>query len=135
MGTGPHPFQRIQERGILMSEIDKPSRRSFIRSTVVGTVALPLLGALGTDKASLAETGTRSHVFRVNGCPVHDGQLRRVGMDALLHLLSTNGTKFYKTAKRGPLNGPSGLIAADDVVVLKVNAQWKRSEEHTSGLQ
>jgi hypothetical protein len=108
-----------------MSEIDKPSRRSFIRSAVAGTVAVPLLGALGADKASSSETGTKSHVFRVNGCPVHDGQLRHVGMDTLLHLLSTNGTKFYKTAKRGPLNGPSGLIAADDVVVLKVNAQWK----------
>jgi hypothetical protein len=46
-------------------------------------------------------------------------------MDAVLYLLSTNGTKFYKTAKRGPLSGPSGLVASDDVVILKVNAQWK----------
>jgi hypothetical protein len=67
----------------------------------------------------------RSSVFRVNGCPVHDGQLRQVGMDTVLHLLSTNGTKFYKTTRKGALNGPEGLIAADDVVILKVNAQWK----------
>jgi hypothetical protein len=46
-------------------------------------------------------------------------------MDTLLHHLSSHGTKFYKTVKHGPLNGPQGLIAADDVVVLKVNAQWK----------
>ena len=41
------------------------------------------------------------------------------------HLLSANGTRFYRTAAAGELNGPDGLIAADDVVVLKVNAQWK----------
>jgi hypothetical protein len=108
-----------------MSELTRPSRRNFIRTTVAGTVALPLLGSLGVEEAAAELPGTRSQVFRVNGCPVHDGQLRHSGVDALLHLLSTHGTQFYQTAKRGPMNGPSGLIAADDVVVLKVNAQWK----------
>ena len=36
-----------------------------------------------------------------------------------------NGTKFYKSARQDALSGPSGLIATNDVVVLKVNAQWK----------
>lgn len=67
----------------------------------------------------------RSQVFRVNGCPVHDGQLRHVGLDALLYLLSSNGTKFYKAERQDALSGPTGLIASNDVVVLKVNAQWK----------
>jgi hypothetical protein len=51
--------------------------------------------------------------------------LRHVGMDTLLHLLATNGTKFYQSVQHGELSGPTGLIAVDDVVVLKVNAQWK----------
>ncbi len=33
--------------------------------------------------------------------------------------------KFYRSDRVGPLSGPSGLIAADDVVLIKVNAQWK----------
>jgi hypothetical protein len=104
-----------------MTELTKSSRRNFLRATA----ALPLLGVFGAESSSAETPGERSQVFRVNGCPVHDGQLRHVGMDTLLHLLSTNGTKFYKSAKRGPLSGPTGLIASDDVVILKVNAQWK----------
>ncbi len=100
------------------------SRRNFIRTTVAGTMVLPLIG--GDSKDVFAEiTSARSQVFRVNNCPVHDGQIRHVGIDAMLHLLAKNGTKLYKSTKIGVLNGPAGLIAADDVVVLKVNAQWK----------
>jgi hypothetical protein len=110
---------------ILVTELEKLSRRSFISTAVASTVALPLLGGLGMDNACGQSTGPRSRVFRVNGCPVHDGQLRHVGTDAMLHLLSVNGTKFYKTSKNRTLCGPAGLIAAADVVILKVNAQWK----------
>jgi hypothetical protein len=99
----------------------KLSRRNFINTTA----ALPVLGALDLNTAFGQNADAKSSVFRVNDCPVHDGQLRHIGTDSLLHLLSTNGTKFYKTAKSGELQGPNGLIAADDVVVLKVNAQWK----------
>jgi hypothetical protein len=108
-----------------MSESEKLSRRSFIRATVANTIALPLLDSISAAKSSSAEDRPKSNVFRVHGCPVHDEQTRHIGVDALLHLLSTNGVKLYATGKRGPLNGLSGLIAADDVVVLKINAQWK----------
>jgi hypothetical protein len=47
------------------------------------------------------------------------------GMDSLLHLMGRNGLKFYRSAMPSELGGPSGLIASDDVVLLKVNAQWK----------
>jgi len=33
--------------------------------------------------------------------------------------------KFYRTAATTMLGGPNGLIASDDVVLIKVNAQWK----------
>jgi hypothetical protein len=108
-----------------MTELERLSRRSFIRSTVAGSVALPILGGFGAENAMGMSVDTRSRVYRVNGCPVHDGQKRHSGMDAMLHLLSLHDTKFYKTAKEGPLCGSAGLIAADDVVLLKVNAQWK----------
>jgi hypothetical protein len=67
-----------------MNELAKPSRREFLQTTITSAAALPLLGALN---ASAEIPSDRSQVFRVNGCPVHDGQLRHVGVDALLHLL------------------------------------------------
>ncbi|HUA68762.1 MAG TPA: hypothetical protein VMA13_09465, partial [Candidatus Saccharimonadales bacterium] len=103
----------------------KISRRKFITTTATSAVALPFLGNLAVNTAFGRSAEAKSAVFRVNDCPVHDGQLRHVGVDSLLHLLSGNGTKFYKTAKNTDLSGPDGLIAADDVVILKVNAQWK----------
>lgn len=87
------------------------SRRALIQATAMSAAATPAAG--------------QSPVFRVDACPVHDGQLRHVGLDALLHLLAGQGTPFYQTARAGPLNGRRGLIATGDVVVLKVNAQWK----------
>ena len=99
---------------------NRPSRRQFF----LGTAAGAFLAADRPD-ASAQGVHAKSTVFRVNACPVHDGQLRHAGVDAMLHLLSANGTKLYKTKATGELNGPTGLIAADDLVVLKVNAQWK----------
>ena len=99
-----------------MTDPRKISRRTFLNTTVAVSAALP----------AVAQTSeAKSAVFRVNRCPVHDGQLRHTGVDSLLHLLAANGNKFYKTAARGDLNGPDGLIAFGDVVMLKVNAQWK----------
>lgn len=46
------------------------------------------------------------------------------GVERLLTLMAGGGLKFYKSAKQGPLNGADGLIAADDVVLIKVNSQW-----------
>lgn len=108
---------------IMKGHSDCSSRRKFLKS-VAGAAALPLVAKLDAESA-FAGTTEKSQVFKVNNCPVHDGERRHAGMDALLHLLSENGTRFYRTARTGTLNGPLGLIAADDVVILKVNAQWK----------
>jgi hypothetical protein len=93
-----------------------PSRRRFIRAAAAGTAGLA---------AATPAAGGKSTVFRVNACPVHDGQLRHTGLDALLYLLASRGTALYQTRRPGAMNGRKGLIAPDDVVVLKVNAQWK----------
>ncbi len=45
--------------------------------------------------------------------------LRDAGVDALVNLMAAHGPGFYRTAAR-----PDGLFARDDVVVIKVNAQW-----------
>ena len=48
-----------------------------------------------------------------------------VGVNELLKLMGEHNLKFYRSDTVGPLSGPYGLIAADDVVLIKVNAQWK----------
>lgn len=47
------------------------------------------------------------------------------GVDCLLQLMGRNGLKFYRSEVPSELCGPSGLIGPADVVLLKVNAQWK----------
>ncbi len=67
----------------------------------------------------------KSRIFRVFECPMHDGQVRHKGLDALLDLLAENEFKFYRTNKVHQWGGPAGLIDADDIVLIKVNCQWK----------
>jgi uncharacterized protein (DUF362 family) len=73
-----------------------------------------------------------SDVFSVRGIP--DQPFRRkllgpnhhLGVDCLLHLMGAGaGLKFYRSQLRGALSGRKGMIAADDIVLIKVNAQWK----------
>jgi Domain of unknown function (DUF362) len=47
------------------------------------------------------------------------------GIDALLQLMGENGLKFYRSLHETALNGPSGMIHPNDVVLIKVNSQWK----------
>ncbi len=67
-----------------------------------------------------------SDLFLVTDVPVPDpASGRHAGIDCLLELLAGRGLRLHRSAREGPLAGPQGLIADDDVVLLKVNAQWK----------
>ena len=39
--------------------------------------------------------------------------------------MGDNGLKFYRSSQETALSGPSGMIEPNDVVLIKVNAQWK----------
>ena len=45
-------------------------------------------------------------------------------IDQLIRLMGSQNLKFYKSSSVEDLQGPSGLIAFDDVVLLKINSQW-----------
>jgi hypothetical protein len=98
------------------------TRREFIRDTARGGAAAWAAG--GAALRATAQTD-RSLVFRVDGCPIHDGAMRHVGVDTLLGLLAGYGLKLYRTGLPHPWGGPAGVIEAGDVVVVKVNCQWK----------
>ncbi len=46
------------------------------------------------------------------------------GVDDLVALMGASGVKWYRSAVEDLRSGPNGLIDHDDVVLLKINAQW-----------
>lgn len=77
-------------------------------------------------KPSLAfPADSKSQVFLVKNCPIHDRQQRHIGLDSLLDLLARNGLKFYRSERPNLWGGPKGIIEKNDVVLIKVNCQWK----------
>lgn len=68
-----------------------------------------------------------TEIFNVGNIPVPDFSESNYhpGVEALLVLMGNKGFKFYQSAFERRLAGPEGIIDKDDLVVLKVNAQWK----------
>jgi len=60
-----------------------------------------------------------SDIFVINGTSGNDG-----GVINLINLMGTRGTLFYQSPRTGFNQGPSGLISADDVIIIKINCQW-----------
>ena len=69
----------------------------------------------------------RSALYGVRDVPVpaFSGTNLHPGVESLLTVMGENGLKFYRHATEDTLSGPDGIIASDDVVLIKVNAQWK----------
>jgi uncharacterized protein (DUF362 family) len=105
-------------------------RRDFVKLTVAGAAALPFSGCESVKAPDGPEpppvTGA-SALFRVEAVPADPftSGSRHSGVDTLLELMGRNGLKFYRSAVPGTQSGANGLIAPDDVVLIKVNAQWK----------
>ncbi len=76
------------------------------------------LGILKPDPLpdELLDPGVTSDIFVVNDTTGDDG-----GVDQLLRLMEREGTPFYATEKG---SSRAGMIGKDDIVLLKVNAQW-----------
>ena len=97
------------------------SRRRFLQTAAAASAGWCASGA-GWLRAW--GDGERTLVFKVAGIPAHDGLARHLGVERLLRLMAGRGLPFYQSAQAGPLSGPDGLIAADDVVLIKINCQW-----------
>jgi hypothetical protein len=117
----------------MMSE-KKITRRDFIKG-VSATGAMAYISGLSHVKQTFANLD-KSLLFCVEDCPVHDGKLRHFGVDILLDLLATKGIKLYRTSKTHIWGGLDGIIDTHDVVLIKVNCQWKcRGTTNTDVLQ
>jgi uncharacterized protein (DUF362 family) len=103
-------------------------RRDFVKLGLAGAAALPFAACETSSTSPPPVTPlANSPLFRVSQIPAQaiTAGNRHSGVDALLDLMGRNGLKFYRAASVGVESGANGLIAADDVVLIKVNAQWK----------
>ena len=105
-------------------------RREFIK---LGALGIPVLYSCHLSDQGGTETNEPScslaSLFWVKNIPAipYQPQLPETSsaMKALINLMSEQGLKFYRSIHSGNLLGPRGLINRDDVVLIKVNAQWK----------
>ena len=66
----------------------------------------------------------RAQVFHTSGCPQSPVGDRFVGLDCLVNLMGQQGLKLHRSATTTTTSGPTGIIAPNDVVVIKINYQW-----------
>jgi len=66
-----------------------------------------------------------SHIFVVDSFPVPDSNATyHEGLDSLFAFLAQNGIYLYRSRKHLPWCDTTGIIAKNDVVLIKVNAEW-----------
>ncbi len=96
------------------------------------------LGTLGAStllsRFGLSQTGPAGpeggfslilHVDEIPDPPFGDDGRSHLGVDALLALMERRRLPLYRASGQGSSARTTGLIAPDDVVLIKVNAQWK----------
>ncbi len=111
-----------------MSDPGRITRRSFLVG-LSGVAAAALVRAQDSFAAN-SSSKRFSDLFRVTGIPNQpfwgggNGNYHS-GVDALIQTMGEHGVKFYRSAEETAMSAPAGMIASDDVVLIKVNAQWK----------
>jgi len=125
------PFLHAVSQKILSINL---SRRKILVLFILATISVgsviswrlhemwskPEREALGlTFEGWTANFQPSSDIFVVNGTRGGDG-----GIIELINLMGKHGLRFYKSQEVGENKGPDGLIARDDVVLIKVNSQW-----------
>jgi hypothetical protein len=87
------------------------------------TVGVPLGSFASSTCSNTVSASDVSRIYHVKGFP---GPVNghHIGLQTLFALMGSNGLALLKSAHAGSINGPDGLIAADDVVLIKVNSQW-----------
>jgi len=114
-------------------------RLLLLLSTPVGRAAmgtLVLAGGVGLIAAASRNPGSgptladpppgyAPEAFVVhNARGIIDG--RYGGVDDLVTLMGLRGRKLYRSATVSLYSGPEGIIASDDVVLIKINQQWSQ---------
>ncbi len=80
-------------------------------------------GANPNQELSLSLSPLRANSSPASNLYVVNGRYQ-AHVSNLIDLMGVNGLHFYKTATYGANQGPDGLIARNDVVLIKINEEW-----------
>jgi hypothetical protein len=111
----------------IVPSVRQLNRRDFLRLAGKGF----LLSTLNPFSRKLsADPLQMNDLFWIKDIPRHPflrrlGSMSHAGLDCLLHVMGEKGLKFYRSGQNSPLSGGLGMIGPEDVVLIKVNAQWK----------
>ena len=103
------------------------SRRRFLIQSAAGILFSLPFPFLQQGKAMAAISNPIFWVWGIPDQPFLKPKQpnRHTGIDALLNCMGMKGLKFYRSTVETTTSGPGGMIAPNDVVLIKVNAQWK----------
>jgi hypothetical protein len=118
------------------------NRRAFMQTLLAGLSMLPACRVNDSGPTPANGSGSRaipfpqppaadaaSRIFWIKNIPDQpfsaSSPNNHAGFEALLGLMDGNDLSFYKRKDSYKQSEAYGLIAADDVVLVKVNAQWK----------
>jgi uncharacterized protein (DUF362 family) len=104
------------------------SRRELVKGAGGGFACMMLEPFARPTAASSFPTTPIFSVHEIPNQPFRArllGRNHHVGVDALLDLMAEGGLALHRSRTRAPLAARNGLVAPDDVVLIKVNATWK----------
>ena len=109
---------------------DSFSRRSLSRRNFLKAAASGVCFSLLPPFISRVRAASINPLYWVTDIPDQPFLTRgsgncHAGVESLLHWMGRSGLKFYRSSKQTILSGAGGMISSDDVVLVKVNAQWK----------
>jgi hypothetical protein len=65
-----------------------------------------------------------AQVFNTTGCPQDPVGDRFICVEDLIEMMGAQGIKLHRSSTPSLTAGPEGILAADDVVLIKINYQW-----------
>jgi uncharacterized protein (DUF362 family) len=104
---------------------NKINRRRFLK--IAGAAFITAISLPYRRQSQAATANPLFWIVNIPTQPFRDSRRpnRHAGVDSLLRAMGSQGLRFYRGSSTAPLSGPQGLIHPDDVVLIKVNAQWK----------
>ena len=105
----------------------RPVGVAIVAGVVLGGLGASgvLIGVNASQPSLLSPSASyRAQLFHVEKCPQDPEADRLQGLDALVNLMGSHGLKLHDSLSPSPIAGPGGIIAADDVVLIKINYQW-----------
>lgn len=130
---------RAGTRGKAAGRPSRPLRmaENAVVLLLAGLAAFTMLGGLGSGPglsdemraaaASLvlpllrSPSPEASDIYVAEGIPAASER----GVDALIDVMGYNGLPFFKSGTPSRASGPDGIIAPNDIVLIKVNGEWR----------